>query len=70
MQARGYAVRDNNMCFSPTPLGEALIGAYDRMGLKAVYECVLCRASCHAERQERPPARAPALPVHVYRTPR
>lgn len=27
------------MLFSPTDLGEALIGAYDRMGLKAVYEC-------------------------------
>lgn len=39
VQARGYAVKDQNLQFSPTPLGEALIGAYDRMGLKAVYEC-------------------------------
>jgi hypothetical protein len=29
------------MLFSPTALGEALIGAYDRMGLKEVYECAL-----------------------------
>ena len=39
VQERGYAVKDNNQQFEPTPLGEALIGAYDNMGLKTVYEC-------------------------------
>ena len=29
-------------------MGEALIGAYDRMGLKAVYECVSARWFCQA----------------------
>jgi hypothetical protein len=41
VQERGYAVKDEaSLTFAPTALGEALIGAYDRMGLKAVYECV------------------------------
>ena len=40
MQERGYAVKDDSQLFEPTPLGEALIGAYDNMGLKTVYECV------------------------------
>lgn len=39
LQERGYAFKDNNQQFEPTTMGEALIGAYDRMGLKAVYEC-------------------------------
>lgn len=39
VQERGYAIKDNNQQFEPTTMGEALIGAYDRMGLKAVYEC-------------------------------
>lgn len=38
VQERGYAVKDNNQQFEPTSLGEALIGAYDNMGLKTVYE--------------------------------
>ena len=48
VQERGYAEKDDNMLFSPTPLGEALIGAYDRMGLKAVYECALFFHKCIA----------------------
>jgi hypothetical protein len=44
LQERGYAIKDANLLFSPTPLGEALIGAYDRMGLKEVYECVAHRS--------------------------
>lgn len=40
MQERGYAVKDETQHFDPTALGEALIGAYDSMGLKTVYECV------------------------------
>eukprot|EP00892_Ulva_mutabilis_P010500 jgi/Ulvmu1/7822/UM004_0051.1 len=37
-QERGYAIKDNNQQFEPTTMGEALIGAYDGMGLKAVYD--------------------------------
>jgi hypothetical protein len=39
LQERGYAWKDANQLFEPTNLGEALIGAYDGMGLKTVYEC-------------------------------
>jgi hypothetical protein len=46
LQERGYAVKDANHLFEPTPLGEALIGAYDRMGLKEVYEYVMSPLSC------------------------
>jgi DNA topoisomerase IA len=38
LQERGYAVKDNNQQFEPTSLGEALIGAYENMGLKTIYE--------------------------------
>lgn len=30
---RGYASKDAGMLFWPTPLGEALVGAYSKMGL-------------------------------------
>ena len=35
---RGYASKDDNLLFSPTPLGEALIGAYQKMGLDNVWK--------------------------------
>ena len=35
---RGYAVKDDaSMTFMPSPLGEALIGAYRRMGLEGLW---------------------------------
>lgn len=47
LQERGYAFKDNNQQFEPTTMGEALIGAYDRMGLKAVYECAFMQCKQH-----------------------
>ncbi len=35
---RGYALKDNNARFSPTPLGEALISAYRKMDLANLWQ--------------------------------
>lgn len=35
--ARRYAAKDATACFSPTPLGEALVSAYARMGLASLW---------------------------------
>lgn len=34
---RGYATKDANLTFWPTPLGEALVGAYRKMGLENLW---------------------------------
>ena len=34
---RGYATKDTNMTFWPTSLGEALVGAYRKMGLENLW---------------------------------
>lgn len=34
---RGYAIKDGNMTFWPTSLGEALVGAYRKMGLENLW---------------------------------
>jgi DNA topoisomerase-3 len=34
---RGYATKDGNMTFWPTSLGEALVGAYRKMGLENLW---------------------------------
>ena len=34
---RGYATKDAHMTFWPTPLGEALVGAYRKMGLENLW---------------------------------
>lgn len=34
---RGYATKDQNMTFWPTQLGEALVGAYRKMGLENLW---------------------------------
>ena len=34
---RYYATKDHNMLFWPTPLGEAMIGAYRKMGLENLW---------------------------------
>jgi DNA topoisomerase-3 len=35
---RGYAVKDQAGLFSPTPLGEALVASYHRMGLSNLWQ--------------------------------
>ena len=34
---RGYATKDDNLTFWPTPLGEGLVGGYRRMGLQNLW---------------------------------
>lgn len=34
---RGYATKDSNLTFWPTPLGEGLVGGYRRMGLQNLW---------------------------------
>lgn len=34
---RGYATKDGNLTFSPTALGEGLVGGYRRMGLQNLW---------------------------------
>lgn len=34
---RGYATKDTNLTFWPTPLGEGLVGGYRRMGLQNLW---------------------------------
>ena len=34
---RGYATKDANLTFWPTSLGEALVGAYRKMGLENLW---------------------------------
>lgn len=51
---RGYATKDANLTFWPTPLGEALVGAYRKMGLENLWLpnlrqgllCCTCFSSC------------------------
>ena len=38
---RGYATKDNNLLFWPSPLGEALVGAYRKMGLASLWQPTL-----------------------------
>ena len=35
---RGYAIKDHAALFSPSPLGEALIAGYHRMGLSNLWQ--------------------------------
>lgn len=35
--SRGYATKDASLTFWPTPLGEALVGAYRKMGLENLW---------------------------------
>ncbi len=35
---RGYAVKDASALFSPSPLGEALIAGYHKMGLSNLWQ--------------------------------
>lgn len=46
---RGYALKDAQQLFSPSPLGEALVASYYKMGLSNLWQptlrCALCPAS-------------------------
>lgn len=52
--SRGYATKDASLTFWPTPLGEALVGAYRKMGLENLWlpnlrQVLLCHNfSAHA----------------------
>ena len=39
--ARGYATKDAQLLFWPSPLGEALVGAYRKMGLTSLWQPAL-----------------------------
>lgn len=50
---RGYATKDASLTFWPTPLGEALVGAYRKMGLENLWlpnlrQVLLCCTVFHA----------------------
>ena len=38
---RGYATKDAQLLFWPSPLGEALVGAYRKMGLTSLWQPAL-----------------------------
>ena len=48
---RGYATKDQNLTFWPTPLGESLIAAYKKMGLANLWlpdlRCILALQVSH-----------------------
>jgi hypothetical protein len=50
---RGYATKDANMTFWPTSLGEALVGAYRKMGLENLWLPNLRWASVRKKRKEK-----------------
>jgi len=50
---RGYATKDGNMTFWPTSLGEALVGAYRKMGLENLWLPNLRWASVRKKRKEK-----------------
>ena len=43
---RGYAVKDASALFAPSPLGEALIAGYHKMGLSNLWQPNLRSSSC------------------------
>ena len=47
---RGYATKDANLTFWPTPLGEALVGAYRKMGLENLWLPNLRQVCCESLR--------------------
>ncbi len=50
---RGYATKDGNMTFWPTSLGEALVGAYRKMGLENLWLPNLRWAFVRKKRKEK-----------------
>ena len=50
---RGYATKDGNMTFWPTSLGEALVGAYRKMGLENLWLPNLRYSSVRKRREEK-----------------